>query len=773
MSKINVLVISNDNDGVGYYRMNAPYLSLNDPDINVRFLPISDWNFRFDENTLKDFHVIIYHKDIPFRVQEDVDNFRNVIKKLGIKLIFDIDDHWLLHSSHINYNQWKKGNSMEKIIETIKNADYVTTTTPLFADEIKEYNKNVLVVENAINHKEYQWIPKKIKSDKVRFIWGGGITHKPDLMLMKDDFKKFDKNFLENAQIVMCGFDLRMRTDNGIYMDDPRRNTWTHFESIFTNSWKWIRNAEYLSFLNSYTDLGRLNYGYNEKFKDEFYQRRWTKPIFTYGTMYNEADIALAPLKSDIRFNLAKCIVFDSLISTKDGFLNIGDIVNNKINTSTEINGNINNIKNYFKYENVDTIKITTYDGYSIEGTPHHKLLINNKWIELKDLKIDDEIELTKPIILQNEYQYITYPMLLTKNTENKINRSDESMLPRIQINENWARLLGYLLGDGSLNGKSNISISCDKRYDDVVKDIFNLFTSIGLDPKICPKKIDKRCKNNLSKEGFGIDVKLTSMTFIKIAKKYNWIGKNGKIFRIPDVILKSPKSVIREFLKGLFESDGTVGENTPVSLTSKDLKLIEQIQILLLSFGIQSKISHSYNKHYRKYYYRLELRRQGSDIFFKEIGFISKGKNDKLKKLFENDHSNNEFEQTFKDKISKIEYNKNDVFDIEIEDVHSYNANGIINHNSQLKVIEAGIHKCPIIASNYGPYTLDVIDGKNGFLINEGDSGKWYEKMKFFVDNPNAIIDMGSSLNELVLEKYTLEKVNQKRIDLIKSIVK
>ena len=87
MSKINVLVISLDFDGVGYYRMNSPYLALNDPDINVKFLTTSDWYFRFDENTLKDYQVIIYHKDIPFRVQEDMDHFDEVIKKYNIKPI--------------------------------------------------------------------------------------------------------------------------------------------------------------------------------------------------------------------------------------------------------------------------------------------------------------------------------------------------------------------------------------------------------------------------------------------------------------------------------------------------------------------------------------------------------------------------------------------------------------------------------------------------------------------------------------------------------------
>ncbi|MFW6225284.1 MAG: glycosyltransferase [Bacteroidota bacterium] len=90
----------------------------------------------------------------------------------------------------------------------------------------------------------------------------------------------------------------------------------------------------------------------------------------------------------------------------------------------------------------------------------------------------------------------------------------------------------------------------------------------------------------------------------------------------------------------------------------------------------------------------------------------------------------------------------------------------------SQLKVIEAGAHNCPIIASNFGPYQLDVVNGKHGFLIDENNKRGWYEKMKWFIENPNAVKEMGLSLNELVMEKYTLEKINKKRIDFFKYIV-
>jgi hypothetical protein len=222
--------------------------------------------------------------------------------------VFDIDDHWTLDPTHINYKNWKANNSQEVTLNHIRSAHYITTTTPIFADEIKKVTgkDNVMVLENAANHKEVQWTPNKIESDKTRFIWGGGITHHPDLSLMTESFRTFNKNFLDKTQMYMCGFDLRMKAQDGtVRMDNPQRSMWSKFESIFTNRFRWVKNSDYSQWLRSYTDIERDIYGYNEDFKDEFYQRRWTKPIFLYGTMYNEADVALAPLKS-MSFNAVK-----------------------------------------------------------------------------------------------------------------------------------------------------------------------------------------------------------------------------------------------------------------------------------------------------------------------------------------------------------------------------------------------------------------------------------------------------------------------------------
>ena len=100
----------------------------------------------------------------------------------------------------------------------------------------------------------------------------------------------------------------------------------------------------------------------------------------------------------------------------------------------------------------------------------------------------------------------------------------------------------------------------------------------------------------------------------------------------------------------------------------------------------------------------------------------------------------------------------------------------------SQLKVIEAGFYKKAIIASNLGPYTIDLkhaikngefTDG-NALLVDEhknhSDWAKWIKKL---VENPNMITDLGERLYETVKDKYHLDVVTKTRAEFYKSLIK
>ena len=116
--------------------------------------------------------------------------------------------------------------------------------------------------------------------------------------------------------------------------------------------------------------------------------------------------------------------------------------------------------------------------------------------------------------------------------------------------------------------------------------------------------------------------------------------------------------------------------------------------------------------------------------------------------------------------------------FDVSLAPIKNHIFNRV---KSQLKVIEAGFYKKAIIASNVGPYTIDLkhslkngefTDG-NALLVDEVRSADWGKYMKKLINNPNFAYDLGQRLYETVKDTYDLRKVTKDRAELYKTLVK
>ena len=98
----------------------------------------------------------------------------------------------------------------------------------------------------------------------------------------------------------------------------------------------------------------------------------------------------------------------------------------------------------------------------------------------------------------------------------------------------------------------------------------------------------------------------------------------------IPDVVIESPKSVVRAFLQGLFDTDGWVDTaNGQVGYASSSRILAQQVQQLLLAFGLNSYRAFYPNSH--KGSWKMSLRND-SFRFSQEIGFRLPRKQNKIK---------------------------------------------------------------------------------------------------------------------------------------------
>jgi len=177
------------------------------------------------------------------------------------------------------------------------------------------------------------------------------------------------------------------------------------------------------------------------------------------------------------------------------------------------------------------------------------------------------------------------------------------------------------------------------------------------------------------------------SLPYIEInplrARLIGYLCIIGKVFRVPDFIFKSPKYISKEFLKRLFEADGTV--DSLVSVCIKDKELAQDIVLLLSSFGIKAYIYTKPSKKYKRDYYQVQMGRVAANKFAKEIGFISKLKTNKLKAYVTKPMAKcSRKNQYWNTKIKNIELVKKvELWDISIEDDHTYVAQGFVTHNT------------------------------------------------------------------------------------------
>ena len=189
MSKIKVLVIPSDRTGVGKFRSIDPHIFLQklySEDFHVDIVFDLDFN---DMDFWKSYQIVHFHRSIG----PDMDTsaqFVPVLNSMGIVTICDIDDYWLPTKEHPLHQLIVQNKIHEKIVSNIKAAKYVTTTTEIYADEIRKINKNVIVLPNAIDPNEAQFKEKTPESDRLRIGWLGGSSHLHDLMLCNHSIQK-------------------------------------------------------------------------------------------------------------------------------------------------------------------------------------------------------------------------------------------------------------------------------------------------------------------------------------------------------------------------------------------------------------------------------------------------------------------------------------------------------------------------------------------------------------------------------------------------------
>ena len=304
MSKIKILVLPSDKSGVGKFRSLEPHIFLQNQYPDDFYVDI-DYEPNLDDITYwQKYDMVCFHRSL----SHDFDKSYAIIQilnSLGIITVMDLDDYWLPTKEHPAHHLVVQNKIHEKIIANLKVAKYVTTTTEIFAQEIKKYNKNVFVLPNAINPNEPQFMSETKPSDKLRFGWLGGSSHLHDIELLRGATDALGNDLRNKSEFHLCGFDIRgtmteINAQTGEQKQRPilpNETVWARYEEIFTKNYEFT-TPEYKNYLMKFRQE-------NWDGDSQFYNRVWTEPVTSYAKNYSKFDVSLAPLVNHV-FNRVK-----------------------------------------------------------------------------------------------------------------------------------------------------------------------------------------------------------------------------------------------------------------------------------------------------------------------------------------------------------------------------------------------------------------------------------------------------------------------------------
>lgn len=368
----------------------------------------------------------------------------------------------------------------------------------------------------------------------------------------------------------------------------------------------------------------------------------------------------------------AKCISGDSLLYTDMGIIKIRDVNPNRIEgLPIDVDFNISTPEGVcrcskFIYNgNKNTIKFNMNNGATLEVTPDHLVRSDNKWVRADSLHIGDYIDFESVAIDSNNYQTIDLSY---------INGA------KLTFSKELSYYVGAILGDGNISRKNVYFMSEDYELIQYMSSIVKQY-NLGE----ANENIQKYTKTN--HKPF-IRLNCGPKKARDLCRDIGLIDDAGhKQFNVPDVILKSPNDVKFAFIQGIFDTDGTISKynghksNFCLDFCTKSNELAVGCMNILRSLGVSCCVCRSYNKVYKRMYYKVKLRATSARRFLELGGFKCIHKQDRLKEWCKNVSFIKEYKKHYM--IESIENSSTDVYDLTIEnESHSFLANGFVVHN-------------------------------------------------------------------------------------------
>lgn len=400
------------------------------------------------------------------------------------------------------------------------------------------------------------------------------------------------------------------------------------------------------------------------------------------------------------------CITGDTRIYTDKGLIKADDLYNSEAEFKVVVDGRFATEETtvpssrVFRTGKKKVYKIQTKEGYFVRVTENHQIMTPAGWVEAKDLSKGDKLHI--------------------------LNHQGEFGL-RGGIEE--GRAIGRMMVAGWLSkGADHLNLLGAEK-----EEFASMFTGYA-NEIVAPMSESNFSRRNYTVEEHALKsnpeyIVVASERLEKLANAMGVYKENSH--RIPEFVWQGTKDMQRGFLQTLFSADGAVLENKEkgisVRLSQSNLELLQEVQLILLNFGIFSKIYQNTRPagikmmpdsktnlafYVGKANHELVISKSNVYTFSNEIGFIIDSKQAALKTAL-GDLNRDIYSERFLATVESITQDGiEDVYDLTEPLTHSFIGSGIVLHNCGEQGLP-GNGICNLGAINlskfYNPETHDV----------------------------------------------------------------
>jgi ribonucleotide reductase alpha subunit len=344
--------------------------------------------------------------------------------------------------------------------------------------------------------------------------------------------------------------------------------------------------------------------------------------------------------------NVRRCLPKGSKVHTKNGLINIEDII---VGDEVLTTCGYKRVEHKFIQGVQPVFSITTSKG-NFQCTKNHKMAVMNdnytyEWKEAGTLTSNNKLILTREPIIGNDN--ITLPSFEFTN------RRDRILVPNLTADISW--FFGFLVS-GSINLKPALKINC-KDYKQLKK-ISNIIKKFGenISLVITTDKI-----NNI----YSIEINATNFN--------NYINNYIKFNSIPYFINETTLNNRLSYITGVIDGYKNKYEDN-ITIQVQPVSFLNDLNNLLYSCGIECKKTAT----------NLIINDIQSLKLIKENNYLDSSINITNDKINNTIQINNIVCSTAE--VLEFKYlNDLETYDIEVEGVHEFFCNGYLTHNSAL----------------------------------------------------------------------------------------